>query len=418
MTGLVVAQGAGTQAPQGQTPAPATEGRGADPGQRGAGRGGGRQDVGGRRGGFTQFTRELAPQDVIVRGKGLYEANCASCHAADLRGGANGANLLRSGIALSDRHGELVGDAVAKHNPALTLASADTVAIAEYSHSIHATMSGQGSPPGRSPTGLELNVLVGDAKAGEAYFAAACTKCHSTTGDLNGIGAKFSDPRALQNVWVSGSSSAFGGFGGRGAAGAGNPVTVTLADGSKVEGTLVRKDDFLVILMLPDGTRDHVLVGTGNDLDAPGFLKSLDPRTGEVQWILYSTPQNPGDPGLDTWVSLDAARHGNGATWIPGSYDPDTNLYLYGTGNPTPAYTQGRGEGDNLFTSSLLAVNVDTGKIVWYFQTSPHDTHDWDSTQTPILADMPFNGRTRKLVMTATRNGYFFVLDRTTASIS
>ena len=159
---------------------------------------------------------------------------------------------------------------------------------------------------------------------------------------------------------------------------------------------------------------DHVLVGTGNDLDAPAFLKSLDPRTGEVQWILYSTPQNPGDPGLETWASLDAARHGNGATWIPGSYDPETNLYLYGTGNPTPAYTQGRGEGDLLFTSALLAVNVDTGKITWYFQTSPHDTHDWDSTQTPILADMPFNGRMRKLVMTATRNGYFFVLDRTT----
>jgi len=159
--------------------------------------------------------------------------------------------------------------------------------------------------------------------------------------------------------------------------------------------------------------KDHVLVGTGNDLDAPAFLKSLDPRTGEVQWILYSTPQNPGDPGLDTWASLDAARHGNGATWIPGSYDPETNLYLYGTGNPTPAYTQGRGEGDNLFTSSLLAVNVDTGKIAWYYQTSPHDTHDWDSTQTPVLADMPFNGRPRKLVMTATRNGYFFVLDRT-----
>jgi alcohol dehydrogenase (cytochrome c) len=159
---------------------------------------------------------------------------------------------------------------------------------------------------------------------------------------------------------------------------------------------------------------DHVLVGTGNDLDAPAFLKSLDPRTGAVQWILYSTPQNPGDPGLETWASLDAARHGNGATWIPGAYDPETHLYIYGTGNPTPAYTQGRGEGDNLFTSCLLAVNVDTGKMAWYFQTSPHDTHDWDSTQTPILADMPFGGRPRKLVMTATRNGYFFVLDRTT----
>jgi alcohol dehydrogenase (cytochrome c) len=133
-----------------------------------------------------------------------------------------------------------------------------------------------------------------------------------------------------------------------------------------------------------------------------------------VQWILYSTPQSPGEPGIETWASLDAARHGNGATWIPGAYDPETKLYIYGTGNPTPAYTQGRGEGDNLFTSCLVAVNVDTGNMAWYFQTSPHDTHDWDSTQTPILVDMPFNGRPRKLVMTATRNGYFFVLDRVT----
>jgi cytochrome c oxidase cbb3-type subunit 3 len=264
MTGLALAQGAGTQAPQGQTPPPPAEGRGADPGQRGAGPPGGRQGGGGRRGGFTQFTRALAPQDVLVRGKGLYEANCASCHAPDLRGGANGANLLRSGIALSDQHGELVGAAVGRHDPAMTLASADTVAIAEYIHSIHAAMSGQGSPPGRNPTGIELNVLVGDAKAGETFFSAACSKCHSVTGDLKGIGAKFADPRALQNAWVAGSSSAFGGGGGgRGAAGAGNPVTVTMADGSKLEGTLVRKDDFIVILMLPDGTRKSMARSSG-----------------------------------------------------------------------------------------------------------------------------------------------------------
>ncbi len=157
----------------------------------------------------------------------------------------------------------------------------------------------------------------------------------------------------------------------------------------------------------------NLLVGTGNDLDAPAFLKSLDPRTGAVKWIWYATPQKEGDPGLETWASLDAARHGNGATWIPGVYDPETRLYIFGTGNPTPSYTTGRGEGDNLFTSSLVALNVDTGKMAWYFQTSPHDTHDWDSTQTPVIYDGMFNGRMRKLIMTATRNGYFFVLDRT-----
>ena len=159
---------------------------------------------------------------------------------------------------------------------------------------------------------------------------------------------------------------------------------------------------------------DHVIVGTGNDTDEPAYIKSLDPETGDEQWRMYSTAQNAGDPGLDTWPSLNAAQHGGGTSWIPGSYDPETHLYMFGTGNPTPAYTQGRGDGDNLYTSCLLAVNVDTGKIAWYFQTSPHDTHDWDSTQTPILADLMFNGRMRKLVMMATRNGYFYVLDRTT----
>jgi alcohol dehydrogenase (cytochrome c) len=159
---------------------------------------------------------------------------------------------------------------------------------------------------------------------------------------------------------------------------------------------------------------NRVLVGTGNDLDEPGFLQSFDPETGELQWKLFTVPQNAEDPGAKTWPSLDAARHGGAQPWLPGSYDPDTKFYIFGTGNPTPAYTVGRGEGDNLFTCSLVAVNVDTGKMAWYFQTSPHDMHDWDSAQTPILFDAMVNGRTRKLVSTAARNGYFFTLDRTT----
>lgn len=159
---------------------------------------------------------------------------------------------------------------------------------------------------------------------------------------------------------------------------------------------------------------NHVIAGTGNDLDAPGFLQSFDPETGELQWKLYTVPMNEGDPGLETWANLNAARHGGAQPWLPGSYDPETKLYIFGTGNPTPAYTVGRGEGDNLFTCALIAVNVETGKMAWYFQTSPHDMHDWDSAQTPILFDAPINGRMRKLVSTAARNGYFFTLDRVT----
>lgn len=166
--------------------------------------------------------------------------------------------------------------------------------------------------------------------------------------------------------------------------------------------------------MMPMVIGDHLLVGTGNDMDSPGFIQSFDPETGERQWIHYNVPMKKGDPGLDTWASLDAAQHGGAQVWIPGAYDPETHLYIYGTGNPTPAYTTGRGTGGNLFTCSLIALNVDTGKMAWYYQTSPHDTHDWDSTQTPAIADLMLNGKMRKIVMQATRNGYFFVLDRVT----
>jgi alcohol dehydrogenase (cytochrome c) len=160
---------------------------------------------------------------------------------------------------------------------------------------------------------------------------------------------------------------------------------------------------------------NHVLVGQGNDIDSPGFLQSFDPETGALQWKHYTVPMEKGDPGADSWASLDAARHGGAQTWITGAYDPETNLYIFGTGNPTPAFTTGtRGDKDNLFTCALVAVNVDTGKMAWYYQTSPHDMHDYDSAQTPVLVDGMFNGKMRKLVLTAARNGYYFTLDRVT----
>ena len=267
------AQGAGTPPPQ----APPAAGR-----QGGAAPQGGRQGGGGRVGGFTQFTRPLAPDEVILRGKALYGENCASCHAVDLRGTVDGKNpnLLRSGVALRDQKGELIAARVASHTPPLTLSAADTGAIAEYIHSVHATMGGQGSPPGRNPTNVTLNVLVGDPKKGEAAFNAVCAACHSVTGNLKGIGSKFADPRALQNGWVSGSMSTFGG-GGRGAGGGPVPAVVTLADGSKLEGSLVREDDFLVTLILPDGTR-KVMART----NGVPHVEIKDPKAGHVNAIV------------------------------------------------------------------------------------------------------------------------------------
>lgn len=167
--------------------------------------------------------------------------------------------------------------------------------------------------------------------------------------------------------------------------------------------------------MAPVVIGNHVLIGTGNDLDEPGYVQSRDPETGEIQWTFYTLPMKKGDPGLETWGSLDGAKHGAGNVWIPGAYDPETHLYIFGTGNPSPAYTNPPSRaGDNLYTCSIVAINVDTGKMAWYYQVNPHDTHDWDSTESPILVDGSFNGKPRKLVIHADRNGYFYVVDRLT----
>jgi alcohol dehydrogenase (cytochrome c) len=166
--------------------------------------------------------------------------------------------------------------------------------------------------------------------------------------------------------------------------------------------------------MAPITIRDRVIVGTGNDLDQPGFLQAFDAATGELLWRFYTVPMSESDPGIETWPDLESASHGGGNAWVPGVYDPETDLYIFGTGNPTPGYTGVARPGDNLFTCSLVAVNVTTGELEWYFQTSPHDTHDWDSAQTPILIDGEIDGQPRKLVSTAARNGFFFTLDRVT----
>jgi alcohol dehydrogenase (cytochrome c) len=153
--------------------------------------------------------------------------------------------------------------------------------------------------------------------------------------------------------------------------------------------------------------RNHVLVGVSGDFDnLPGQLKSVDADTGKTQWIFYSTPP----PGSSDPPSGGAT---GGQMWTTGSYDPDLNLAYVGTGNPTPVLNGDARPGNNPWTCSILALNPDTGKLVWGFQVSPHDTHDWDANEVPVLADADFNAKQRKLLMQASRNGYFFVLDRT-----
>ena len=170
----------------------------------------------------------------------------------------------------------------------------------------------------------------------------------------------------------------------------------------------------------PVVVKNHLLVGTSDDLDAPGFIQSFDPVTGDLQWKHYNVPMAKGDPGADSWGTIDAAQHGGATYWMPGSYDPATNLYIFGTGNPIPAYSvdpRGAAAKDtDLYTCSIIALDVDTGKMKWYFQTSPDDTHDWDSSESPVLVDGTWDGQPRHMVMQAARNGYFYVLDRDTGA--
>ncbi len=166
--------------------------------------------------------------------------------------------------------------------------------------------------------------------------------------------------------------------------------------------------------MAPLVIRDHVIAGVSGDVtDIRGFLESLDPETGKIQWRWYTTP-DPGQPGSETWPKdSDAILHGGGMTWMTGSYDPALNLLYWGTGNPNPVLAGAGRPGDNLYTCSIVALNPDTGKLAWYFQPSPHDVHDWDAVETPVLFDAEFKGKQRKLLAQASRNSFFFVLDRT-----
>src|SRR2546427_2304389 len=152
--------------------------------------------------------------------------------------------------------------------------------------------------------------------------------------------------------------------------------------------------------------RDHMLVGVAGDFDnLPGMLKSIDPETGKTQWIFYSTPP-AGTPGNPSGGAT------GGQMWMTGTYDPERNLFYVGSGNPTPVLNGPVRPGDNPWTCSIVALNPDTGKLAWGVQATPHDTHDWDAAEVPVLVDATFNGAPKKMLLQASRNGYFFVLDR------
>lgn len=170
-------------------------------------------------------------------------------------------------------------------------------------------------------------------------------------------------------------------------------------------------DEGYSITVAPLAVKDKIIVGiSGGEYGIRGFLDAYDAATGERAWRFYTIP-GPGEPGNETW-SGDSWKQGGAPTWITGSYDPELDLIYWGTGNPAPDWNGDVRLGDNLYASSVVAVEAETGKMRWYFQFTPHDVHDWDSVQIPVLVDGEFGGVQRKLMYFANRNGFYYVLDR------
>ena len=163
----------------------------------------------------------------------------------------------------------------------------------------------------------------------------------------------------------------------------------------------------------PLAVKDKIILGVaGGEYGIRGFIDAYEAETGKRAWRFYTIP-GPGEPGNETWEG-DSWKTGGAPAWVTGTYDPALNLTYWGIGNPGPDADGEVREGDNLYSDCIVALDVDTGKLKWYFQPTPHDTHDWDATQTPLLVDAEVGGRPRKLLLQANRNGFFFVLDRET----
>jgi alcohol dehydrogenase (cytochrome c) len=161
---------------------------------------------------------------------------------------------------------------------------------------------------------------------------------------------------------------------------------------------------------------NKVITGAaGGEYGIRGFIDAYDAETGQRVWRFYTIPA-PGEPGNETWAG-DSWRTGGASVWVTGAYDPETNLLFYGIGNPGPDYFGELREGDNLYSNSIVALDADTGRLHWHYQFTPHDVHDWDATEVPILADLSIGGQTRGVVMFANRNGFFYTLDRETGRL-
>jgi alcohol dehydrogenase (cytochrome c) len=178
------------------------------------------------------------------------------------------------------------------------------------------------------------------------------------------------------------------------------------------DATLEQYKNGYAATIAPIIAKDKVIVGVaGGEFGIRGFIDAYDAQTGKRAWRFYTIPA-PGEPGNDTWAG-DSWKTGGASVWVTGAFDPELNLLYYGIGNPGPDYHSESRLGDNLYSDSIVALDADTGKLRWHYQFTPHDVHDWDATEVPILGDLTIAGQPRKVVMFANRNGFYYTLDRT-----
>ena len=242
------------------------------------------------------------------------------------------------------------------------------------------------------------NVLALDARTGEIFWR---FNHDPAEGARNCCGRLTRGLAILDNTLFLGTLDAF-------------MIAIDATTGQEIWRT--EADDYnrgYAITHAPLVVGNKVIAGTaGGEFGVRGWIAAWDVETGEEVWRFHTVP-SPDEPGGDTWAG-DSWMHGGAPVWVTGSYDPETNLTFWGTGNPGPDW-DGRGRlGDNLYSCSVIALDADTGELVWHYQFSPHNEFDWDATQTPVLVDMDWEGEPLKVMLFANRNGVFYVLDRET----
>jgi alcohol dehydrogenase (cytochrome c) len=400
-------------------------------------------------------------------GQALFSKNCAFCHGANAQGGERAGDITTRGLRTRDDLPEVIRKGIPdKGMPSSNMTDAEITQVVEFLKSLGPTAAAPAAATGIKANGPTLEQVV-HARAGSwpTYHGNIGGNRHSplaqiTAANVNRLAPAwmFSVPGAprLQVtpvvfdgvMYVTAPNEAYAldpkngrtlwsfrrprtrGLAGDAASGINRGVAILghrlflvtdhahLLALDRTNGRLLWDVEMADYRQNYGATSAPLVAGgvvisghSGGDEGARGFLAAYKPETGERVWRFWTIPA-PGEPGSETWKGKDW-EHGCATTWLTGTYDPSLNLLFWPTGNPCPDYNGDERQGDNLYSNTVLALDPASGTLKWHFQFTPHDLHDWDATQTPMVVD--YKGR--KLLVQANRNGNLYLLDRTTGKL-